>query len=147
MTIQEALRFVVASFSMLPLVSSRLVSSLPVSSFQVSSSQADQPVEARTAAAVNSSASGSAHPLEPPLVTARTALYRIEREILDYTCTLLRQERVSGKLLPAETIFSDAQSFPHLCLGHARQSLSRDRIWYREARATHDRSGGAGIGP
>jgi hypothetical protein len=46
------------------------------------------------------------HPIMPMLQMAREASQRINRDLLDYTCTLIKHERVDGELLPAETIYA-----------------------------------------
>ncbi|MEZ6074343.1 MAG: hypothetical protein R3C56_01320 [Pirellulaceae bacterium] len=48
----------------------------------------------------------SQHPLRPLLVEARQALEYIEQEVQDYTCTLVKRERIAGKLLPQETLIA-----------------------------------------
>ncbi|MCA9183318.1 MAG: DUF1571 domain-containing protein [Planctomycetales bacterium] len=48
----------------------------------------------------------SQHPLRPLLVEARQALAYIEQEVHDYTCNLVKRERIEGKLLPQETLFA-----------------------------------------
>jgi hypothetical protein len=45
------------------------------------------------------------HPLEPALDRAYKALKQIEREVKDYTCTLVKRERVDGKLTDQEFMF------------------------------------------
>jgi len=42
------------------------------------------------------------HPLDPALDIARDALARIEQGIDDYTCRIIKQERIRGNLEPAE---------------------------------------------
>ncbi|MDG2385275.1 MAG: DUF1571 domain-containing protein [Pirellulaceae bacterium] len=42
------------------------------------------------------------HPLDPGLDLARNSLEHIERNIQDYTCTLVKRERVNGSLLEHE---------------------------------------------
>ncbi len=44
------------------------------------------------------------HPLDPALEMARKALAHIEGDLHDYTCTLVKRERVGGELLPHEFI-------------------------------------------
>lgn len=44
------------------------------------------------------------HPLDPALVIARDALAHIESTVHDYTCTLVKRERVQGELLEHEFI-------------------------------------------
>lgn len=57
--------------------------------------------EGRTATAL-----AHPHPLEPLLALANDAAARIDSELQDYTCTLVKRERVDGKLLPQETLFA-----------------------------------------
>ena len=45
------------------------------------------------------------HAIEPALRYARDGLRYIQANIRDYQCTLVKQERVKGKLLPQEFIF------------------------------------------
>jgi hypothetical protein len=47
------------------------------------------------------------HPLDPALKMAHEALALIEREIADYTCRMIKQERIRGELQPKE--FVDAK--------------------------------------
>ena len=44
----------------------------------------------------------AAHPLDKALKMARESLAHIERDVADYTCTLVKRERVSGELLDHE---------------------------------------------
>ncbi len=44
------------------------------------------------------------HPLDPGLALARESLVNIEQNIMDYTCTLVKRERVHGELLEHEFI-------------------------------------------
>lgn len=48
--------------------------------------------------------SESQHPLQPLLAEARQALERIERDVHDYTCVLVKRERIAGRLMPQETL-------------------------------------------
>lgn len=52
------------------------------------------------------------HPLEPLLAMAEQAAERIADHVQDYTCTLVKRERVEGRLLPAETIFAKVRHVP-----------------------------------
>jgi hypothetical protein len=45
------------------------------------------------------------HPLDPALEMAGAALKRMRTEIRDYTCTMVKRERVNGKLLDHEYMF------------------------------------------
>ncbi len=46
-----------------------------------------------------------AHPLDPALDLARDGLRRMQTTVEDYTCTLVKRERIKGKLLDYEYIF------------------------------------------
>ncbi|NIP84329.1 MAG: DUF1571 domain-containing protein, partial [Planctomycetales bacterium] len=52
------------------------------------------------------------HPLMPVLEYARQGLDRIDREIHDYTCTLIKRERVDGELLEREYLFAKVRHQP-----------------------------------
>jgi hypothetical protein len=52
------------------------------------------------------------HPLEPALDRAYKALKQIEREYKDYTCTLVKRERVDGKLTDYEYMFTKIRHEP-----------------------------------
>jgi uncharacterized protein DUF1571 len=47
------------------------------------------------------------HPLDPALEMAKAALVTIEKNITDYTCRIIKQERIRGELQPQE--FMDAK--------------------------------------
>ena len=51
----------------------------------------------------------SDHPLNPLLELARQSYNNIVESVDDYTCVLVKRERVDGRLLPAETIFAKVQ--------------------------------------
>lgn len=46
------------------------------------------------------------HPLEPALVVAKLGLDHIQKDIQDYTATIIKRERVDGKLGQVETLFA-----------------------------------------
>ena len=46
-----------------------------------------------------------AHPLDPALDLARNGLKRIQATVNDYTCTMVKRERIDGKLLDYEYMF------------------------------------------
>lgn len=46
------------------------------------------------------------HPLDPALARARDALERIRSEVNDYTCTLVKRERINGNLGDYEYMFA-----------------------------------------
>jgi hypothetical protein len=52
------------------------------------------------------------HPLEPALDRAYKAMRHIERGIKDYTCTLVKKERVDGKLTEYEYMFTKVRHEP-----------------------------------
>jgi len=52
------------------------------------------------------------HPLEPALDRAYKALRQIERDVKDYTCTLVKRERVDGKLTEHEYMFTKVRHEP-----------------------------------
>ena len=52
-------------------------------------------------------AAGNKHPLDPALDIAREALSHIQQNIADYTCRIIKQERIRGELQPQE--FMDAK--------------------------------------
>jgi hypothetical protein len=59
---------------------------------------ADDTHGAQTAGHDNVAAAETPHPLDPALELAREALARIEAEIEDYTATMVKRERISGRL-------------------------------------------------
>lgn len=48
---------------------------------------------------------GAAHPLDPALEIARNGLRHIQKDIADYEATLVKRERIKGKLLEHEYMF------------------------------------------
>ena len=52
------------------------------------------------------------HPLMPALEWARNGYQKIDREIKDYTCTLIKRERINGQLLDHEFIFCKVRHNP-----------------------------------
>jgi hypothetical protein len=57
--------------------------------------------------AANPPAAGTTHPLDPALEMANESLKIIEKEFDDYTCRIIKQERIRGELQPQE--FMDAK--------------------------------------
>jgi len=47
-------------------------------------------------------AAAAGHPLDPAMELANDALKNIEQNIADYTCRIVKQERIRGELQPAE---------------------------------------------
>lgn len=52
------------------------------------------------------------HPLAPALVIAKSALQNIDTNIRDYSCTMVKQERVGGKLGDKEYMFLKVRQKP-----------------------------------
>lgn len=50
---------------------------------------------------------GQGHPLDPALEMARSCLKNIQDNVVDYTCRIVKQERIRGELQPQE--FMDAR--------------------------------------
>ena len=44
------------------------------------------------------------HPLDPAITLAEQGLARIQAQVTDYTCTIVKQERINGELNPGEQI-------------------------------------------
>ncbi len=51
-----------------------------------------------------------AHPLDPALTMAYDALKRIRNDLRDYSCTLVKQERVNGVLNPEEYMYAEIRT-------------------------------------
>ncbi|MDP6058757.1 MAG: DUF1571 domain-containing protein, partial [Pirellulaceae bacterium] len=51
-----------------------------------------------------------AHPLDPALKIAYDALARIRTQVDDYSCTLIKQERINGVLNPEEYMFAEIRN-------------------------------------
>ena len=51
-------------------------------------------------------ADGSDHPVDPVLSFARESLARFQQEVVDYTATMIKRERIEGELLPTTTMFT-----------------------------------------
>ncbi|MDX1965495.1 MAG: DUF1571 domain-containing protein [Pirellulales bacterium] len=64
-----------------------------------------QPVPAQPAA-------NQAHPLDPCLEIAYKGMKHIKEDIKDYTCTLVKRERIDGKLLDAEYMYTKVRQEP-----------------------------------
>ena len=60
---------------------------------------------ARTPAAAAKKAKKQ-HPLDPALVVAKNCLANIQANVTDYTCTLVKRERINGKLGDYEYMFT-----------------------------------------
>ncbi|MEM6799723.1 MAG: DUF1571 domain-containing protein [Planctomycetota bacterium] len=66
----------------------------------------------------------SQHPLEPVLAMAQEAYDRIGAEVQDYTCRIIRRERLGGKLRPYE--FMRAKIRHELPLDESNEAASGD---------------------
>jgi len=49
---------------------------------------------------------GSDHPVDPVIKFARESLARFQRDVVDYTATMIKRERIEGELLPTTTMFT-----------------------------------------
>jgi hypothetical protein len=52
------------------------------------------------------------HPLLPAIAMAKTGLAHINKDIKDYSCILVKQERVDGELLPKQYIYMKVRHEP-----------------------------------
>lgn len=50
------------------------------------------------------------HPLDPAIRFAKEGLERIRTTINDYSCTLVKQERINGELLPQEYMYAEVRN-------------------------------------
>ena len=66
----------------------------------------------RVAKAANTSgtAQPAGHPLDPALELAQDALVRIQRDVVDYTATIVKRERIKGQLGNYEYMFAKIRS-------------------------------------
>jgi hypothetical protein len=49
------------------------------------------------------------HPLDPAIKMAKDGLARIQAQVQDYSCTLVKQERIDGELLPVEYMYTEVR--------------------------------------
>lgn len=52
----------------------------------------------------------AAHPLDPAIAMAKQGLANIQANIQDYSCTLVKQERINGELLPQEYMYMEVRN-------------------------------------
>ncbi len=69
-----------------------------------------EPVFRVSKARVKPNEANAAHPLDAALKVARDALERIQTDIDDYSCTLIKQERINGVLQPEEYMFAEIRN-------------------------------------
>ncbi|MDA1051869.1 MAG: DUF1571 domain-containing protein [Planctomycetota bacterium] len=50
------------------------------------------------------------HPLDPAIKIAEDGLQRIRTQVIDYSCTIVKQERIKGELLPTEHIRAEIRN-------------------------------------
>jgi len=87
----------------------------------------------------NIPAANNAHPLDPALERAYQGLKHIKEDVKDYTCTLVKQERIDGKLLDKEYMFTKVRQEPfsvYMCF------LKPDDVKGREVIYVHGANGG-----
>jgi len=63
--------------------------------------QLNEPV-LRVSKRIEPEAGVKAHPLDPAITLAEEGLVRIQSQIADYSCTIVKQERINGELNPPE---------------------------------------------
>lgn len=69
-----------------------------------------EPVYRITKANADNQPVANAHPLDPALKMAREGLVSIRQNIQDYTCVLVKQERIKGELMEAEYIYTKVRN-------------------------------------
>ncbi len=79
--------------------------SLPHPIFKVANKLDGEEQTDGTAAPAGGQPAAQAHPLEPALQMAYKALGTIQNNIKDYSCTLVKRERIDGTLLAPEFMF------------------------------------------
>jgi len=91
-----------------PLLSLLLTAALSVSVVRAENSpkERDELKEPLLRVAKATAPNPKAHPLGPALVFAREGLEKMQTAVEDYTCTLVKRERIKGKLLDYEYIFA-----------------------------------------
>ncbi len=53
---------------------------------------------------------GPVHPLDPAIKIAEEGLARIQSQVRDYNCTIVKQERIKGELLPTEHMYAEIRN-------------------------------------
>lgn len=69
-----------------------------------------EPVFRVSKARVEANADMPAHPLDPALKIAYDSLAKIRTQVKDYSCTLIKQERINGELTPEEYMFAEIRN-------------------------------------
>ena len=69
-----------------------------------------EPVFRVSNARVETPETAPAHPLDPALKIAYDSLARIRTQVDDYSCTLIKQERINGVLTPEEYMFAEIRN-------------------------------------
>lgn len=96
---------------------------------------ADQPIAGATVpSTVNGNAAVAAHPLDPAIEMAYKQLKYIKENVKDYTCTLVKRERVQGKLQDVEYIYTKVRHEPFSIY---MQFLKPDKVEGREVIYVH----------
>ena len=83
------------------------------------------------AADANAAAAG-AHPLQPALELARKGLANLQANIHDYSCTIVKRERIDGKLKDHEYLFAKIRHEPfsvYLYFLAPEDSKGQEVIW------------------
>ncbi|MDA7951198.1 MAG: DUF1571 domain-containing protein [Pirellulaceae bacterium] len=66
----------------------------------------------------------TSHPLDPAILVAQKGLERIRGDITDYTCTLVKRERVNGVLGKSEYMFVKVRNRKHDAQGKLKTPFS-----------------------
>ncbi|MDH3717391.1 MAG: DUF1571 domain-containing protein [Planctomycetota bacterium] len=92
---------------------------------------------------------GGEHPLTSVLDYARNGLDRIDNEIADYSCTLIKRERVDGELLEREYLYAKVRHQPFSVYLYflAPQAKKGQEVIYVEGMNNNKLCAHAGSGP
>jgi hypothetical protein len=69
-----------------------------------------EPVFRVSKARIEAKGGQTPHPLDAALKIARESLERIQTSVVDYSCTLIKQERINGVLRPEEYMFAEIRN-------------------------------------
>src|SRR5688572_14413207 len=85
---------------------------LPEPVYRVSKARLD-PAPAK-ANVPNLGAKLDGHPLDPAITMAKEGLQSIQANVRDYSCTIVKQERINGELLPQEYMYAEIRNHREL---------------------------------
>ncbi|MGE3778158.1 MAG: DUF1571 domain-containing protein [Pirellulaceae bacterium] len=79
--------------------------------YRVSNARVDNPIPTKVDSTVRPDAEAAVeHPLDPAIKMAREGLQRIQSQVSDYSCTLVKQERIDGELMPQEYMYTEVRN-------------------------------------